>query len=74
MLFRSDPDDHAPVLHSRLASVDAVIEEMSEIVAKMPEDMIMPREPAGFPPPGEAPDKLIWLGERSCRRGRRGPL
>lgn len=53
-----DPDDHAPVLHSRLASVDAVIEEMSEIVAEMPEDVVVPGGPAGFPPPGEAPDKL----------------
>ncbi|WP_147680560.1 hypothetical protein [Actinomyces ruminicola] len=53
-----DPNDRAPVLHSRLATVDAVAEELSEIVAEMPEDVVVPRGPSGFPPPGEAPDKL----------------
>lgn len=53
-----DPNDRAPVLHSRLASVDAVVEELSEVVAEMPEDVVVPGGPAGFPPPGEAPDKL----------------
>ncbi|QHO91419.1 hypothetical protein CWT12_09025 [Actinomyces sp. 432] len=53
-----DPDDRAPVLHSILASIDAVVEELSELVAEMPEDVVVPGGPPGFPPPGEAPDKL----------------
>ncbi|MDO4888669.1 MAG: hypothetical protein Q3979_08230 [Actinomycetaceae bacterium] len=53
-----DPTDRAPVLRSRLASVDVVVEELSELVAEMPEDVVVPGGPPGFPPPGEAPDKL----------------
>jgi len=44
-----DPNDRAPVLHSRLATVDAVGEERSEIVAEMPEDVVVPGAPPSFP-------------------------
>ncbi|SHE25632.1 MULTISPECIES: hypothetical protein [Actinomyces] len=44
-----DPADRAPVLHSKLPSVDAVAEELAEIVAEMPDDVVVPGGPAGFP-------------------------
>lgn len=53
-----DPDDRAPVMHSRLASVDAVVEELTSIVLGMPKDVVVPGGPSHFPPPGAAPDGL----------------
>lgn len=44
-----DPDDRAPVLHSRLASVDAVVEELTSIVLGMPKDVVVPGGPSTFP-------------------------
>ena len=44
-----DPADRAPVLHSKLPSVDAVAEELEEIVAEMPEDVVVPGAPPSFP-------------------------
>lgn len=50
--------DHRPVLTSSLATVDEVAEALVDIVSTMPEGVSVPGGPMGFPPPGEAPDKL----------------
>lgn len=50
--------DHRPVLTSSLATVDEVAEALVDIVRTMPEGVSVPGGPMGFPPPGEAPDKL----------------
>lgn len=53
-----DPLDRAPILHSRLESVDAVVKELTAIVVEMPKDVLVPGGPPNFPPPGAAPDGL----------------
>jgi hypothetical protein len=53
-----DPADHRPRLISSLRTVDEVAEALEGIVAAMPDGVLVPGGPTGFPPPGEAPDKL----------------
>ncbi len=53
-----DPQDWVPVLDSRLSSVEEVVQELADVVDGMPDGVLVPGGPAGFPPPGVAPDKL----------------
>lgn len=53
-----DQETRLPVLDSFLKSVDDVAEQLVRIVEAMPTNVVIPGGPAGFPPPGAAPDKL----------------
>ena len=53
-----DEVDYCPVLFSVLPTVTAVTDAIRGIIMSMPEGSVVPSAPVGFPPPGEAPDKL----------------
>lgn len=53
-----DPADRMPVLGSSLEDVGEVVSCLTKILEDMPEGVTVPGGPIGFPPPGEAPDKL----------------
>nr|WP_147436579.1 hypothetical protein [Propionibacterium australiense] len=47
-----------------MTSIDDVVARLAEIIEAMPEDVVVPGGPPGFPPPGAAPDRLrLKLGE-----------
>jgi len=51
--------DATAVLHSEtLRDVDDVVDVLKSVVELMPEGVLVPGGIVGFPPPGEAPDKL----------------
>ena len=50
--------DATAVLHDAHADVDALAGELSAVVAGIPQGGVLPGLNPGFPPPGEAPDKL----------------
>lgn len=52
------PSNRVPVLTSTVEDVDALVDALATVVAAMPEHVTVPGGPQGFPPPGEAPDKL----------------
>lgn len=55
-----DPDDGCAVLHScRLDDVAAVVQVLRESREALAPGQFWPDTPPGFPPPGEAPDKLV---------------
>ena len=53
-----DTSEHCPILFSSLNSIKAVTSALQDLVNSMPEGVVVPGAPAGFPPPGVAPDKL----------------
>lgn len=63
-LLSWDAADRAPVLHSSMPSVDDIVARLAQIIESMPEGVVVPGGPPGFPPPGAAPDRLrLELGE-----------
>jgi len=50
--------DGAAVLHDAHPDTDALVAELTAIVHDIPDNGVLPRLSADFPPPGEAPDKL----------------
>lgn len=63
-LLSWDAADYVPVLHSSMTSIDDVVARLTEVVEAMPEGVVIPGGPLGFPPPGAAPDRLrLKLGE-----------
>ncbi len=52
------PADAIAVLHTRLGSLNDVVETVANIVAAIPAGGALPGVPPDLPPPGEAPDKL----------------
>lgn len=55
--LRWEESDRSAILIGR-DSLPAVVEELAGIVADVEEGSTLPGTPAGFPPPGEAPDRL----------------
>ena len=66
-LLSWDATDRAPVLHSSMASINDVVARLAEVVESMPEGVVVPGGPSGFPPPGAAPDRLR-VGPGELRR------
>lgn len=55
-----DPDDGCAVLHSAaLTDVAAVVDVLRGVYEGLADGQFWPDAPPGFPPPGEAPDKLV---------------
>jgi hypothetical protein len=52
------PQDATAVLHDAHPDVDALAADLTGIVQRIPEGGVLPAISTGFPPPGEAPDKL----------------
>lgn len=57
-LLSWDAADHVPVLHSSMTSIDDVVARLTEVVEAMPEGVVIPGGPPGFPPPGGTKDRL----------------
>ena len=51
-LLSWDAADRAPVLHSSMPSVDDIVARLAQIIESMPEGVVVPGGPPGFPPPG----------------------
>lgn len=56
--LRWDPSNLTAVLCGRRTSIDAVVEDLSDIAQGIPPESVLPGVGAGFPPPGAAPDGL----------------
>lgn len=67
LVTRTSPDaalswdraEGVAVLHSRLPDVDAVVQILADERAALAEGQFWPDAPSGFPPPGEAPDRIV---------------
>lgn len=51
-------DATAQLRSAEYADIDAVVADLTDIVATLSDDVVVPDGPPGLPPPGEAPDKL----------------
>lgn len=52
------PEDLTAVLHTTRGSVDDVVGDLVGIIGALKDGALLPGLPAGFPPPGAAPDRL----------------
>jgi hypothetical protein len=52
------PEDATAVLHDAQPDIDTLVADLTDIVRSIPDGGVLPETSAGFPPPGEAPDKL----------------
>ncbi|MBL8924647.1 MAG: hypothetical protein JNM77_00200 [Pseudonocardia sp.] len=50
--------DATAVLHDAQPTVDALVDDLTAVVRDIPDGGVLPGVSPGFPPPGEAPDKL----------------
>ena len=46
------------MLHDAQPTVDALVDDLTAVVRAIPDGGVLPGVSPGFPPPGEAPDKL----------------
>ena len=51
-LLSWDAADRAPVLHSSMPSVDDIVARLAQIIESMPEGVVVPGGPPGFPSQG----------------------
>lgn len=55
------PQDATAVLHDAQPDIDTLVADLNGIVCGIPDGGVLPETSAGFPPPGEAPDKLRMI-------------
>ena len=66
-LLHWDRSGLTAVLSGGRTTLDEVVADLQRVVCDVPEGSLLPGLPAGFPPPGAAPDKLR-VPQRGCGR------